>query len=135
MTQELAADVRAAGGAQKWFEQQLATAYDGSADGLADWWPDLHLDPATLWNRQVHQTRGGYRVMYDYGRRLLVRRLISPRPVLEVMHEFWKNLLNVPANGDSQFTWRAQYGDVDPQACPRAASTSSCLRRSPTRRC
>lgn len=112
VTQELAAEVRAAGGAQRWFTKQLDTAYDGSADGLADWWPDLHLDPATLWNRQVDQTRGGYRVMYDYGRRLLVRRLMSPRPVLEVMQEFWESLLNVPANGDSQFTWRAQYGDV-----------------------
>ena len=112
VTPELAAQVRDAGGAQAWFAQQLATAYDGSADNLADWWPDLHLDAATLWNRQVDQTRGGYRVMYDYGRRMLVRRLISPRPVLEVMSEFWENLLNVPANGDSQFTWRAQYGDV-----------------------
>ena len=112
VTQELAAQVRAAGGAQTWFEKQLATAYDGSADGLADWWPDLHLGPQALWDQQVAETRGGYRVMYDYGRRLLVRRLISPRPVLEVMQEFWENLLNVPANGDSQFTWRARYGDV-----------------------
>ena len=80
--------MRAAGGAQKWFRKQLSTAYDGSADDLADWWPDLHLDPAALWDQQVDQTRGGYRVMYDYGRRLLVRRLISPRPVLEVMQEF-----------------------------------------------
>lgn len=112
VTQELAAEVRAAGGAQKWFEKQLATAYDGSADGLADWWPDLHLGPQALWDQQVDQTRGGYRVMYDYGRRMLVRRLISPRPVLEVMQEFWENLLNVPANGDAQFTWRARYGDL-----------------------
>ena len=44
--------------------------------------------------------------MYDYGRRLLMRRMVSPRPVLEVMTEFWENYLNVPANGDSQFTWR-----------------------------
>ena len=78
VTQELAAQVRDAGGSRAWFGEQLASAYDGSTDGLADWWPDLHLDPATLWNRQVDQTRGGYRVMYDYGRRLLVRRLSPP---------------------------------------------------------
>jgi uncharacterized protein (DUF1800 family) len=104
--------VRAAGGAQAWFSAQLATAYDGSADNLADWWPHLHLGPTALWNLQVTGTRAGYRVMYDYGRRLLVRRLVSPRPVLEVMTEFWENYLNVPANGDSQFTWRARYGEV-----------------------
>lgn len=71
VTQELAAEVRSAGGAQKWFERQLATTYDGSADGLADWWPDLHLDPKELWDQQVDQTRGGYRVMYDCGTAVL----------------------------------------------------------------
>ena len=112
LTPALAQQVRAAGGARAWFDDQLATAYDGSADNLADWWPHLHLGPTALWQLQVSGTRAGYRVMYDYGRRLLVRRLVSPRPVLEVMTEFWENYLNVPANGDSQFTWRARYGDV-----------------------
>ena len=112
MTPALAQQVRAAGGARAWFDDQLSTAYDGSADNVADWWPHLHLGPTALWKLQVSGTRAGYRVMYDYGRRLLVRRLVSPRPVLEVMTEFWENYLNVPANGDSQFTWRARYGDV-----------------------
>lgn len=112
VTQELAQQVGAAGGARAWFEQQLATAYDGSADNLADWWPHLNLGPTAVWNLQTSGTRFGYRVMYDYGRRLLVRRLVSPRPVLEVMQEFWENYLNVSVNGDSQFTWRARYGAV-----------------------
>ena len=112
LTPALAQQVRAAGGARTWFDDQLSTAYDGSADDLADWWPHLHLGPTALWKLQVSGTRGGYRVMYDYGRRLLVRRLVSPRPVLEVMTEFWENYLNVPVNGDSQFTWRARYGDA-----------------------
>ncbi|WP_104107685.1 DUF1800 domain-containing protein [Nocardioides sp. 616] len=112
VTPELAQQVSAAGGARAWFDQQLATAYDGSADNLADWWPHLHLRPTAVWKLQMAGTRAGYRVMYDYGRRLLVRRLISPKPVLEVMQEFWENYLNVSVNGDSQFTWRARYGDV-----------------------
>ena len=112
LTPALAQQVRAAGGARTWFDQQLATAYDGSADNLVDWWPHLHLGPTAVWALQTSGTRFGYRVMYDYGRRLLVRRLVSPRPVLEVMTEFWENYLNVPANGDSQFTWRARYGDL-----------------------
>jgi uncharacterized protein (DUF1800 family) len=112
LTPALAQQVRAAGGGRAWFDAQLTTAYDGTADNLADWWPHLRLGPAALWKLQTSGTRFGYRVMYDYGRRLLVRRLVSPRPVLEVMTEFWENYLNVPANGDSQFTWRARYGDV-----------------------
>ena len=112
VTPALAQQVRDAGGARTWFDSQLATAYDGSADNLADWWPHLHLRPTAVWQLQTSGTRFGYRVMYDYGRRLLVRRLVSPRPVLEVMTEFWENYLNVPVNGDSQFTWRARYGDV-----------------------
>ncbi|CUR58555.1 conserved exported hypothetical protein [metagenome] len=112
VTPQLAQQAVAAGGARAWFDNQLATAYDGSADNLVDWWPHLHLSPNAVWQLQTSGTRFGYRVMYDYGRRLLVRRLVSPRPVLEVMTEFWENYLNVPVNGDSQFTWRARYGDV-----------------------
>ena len=88
VTPALAQQVRDAGG-RTWFDGQLATAYDGSADNLADWWPHLHLGPTAVWELQTSGTRFGYRVMYDYGRRLLVRRLVSPRPVLETMTEFW----------------------------------------------
>lgn len=110
LTPELATQVRAKGGARKWFGHQLSL--DDKAYGLADWWPHLHLGPNNIWQLQVSGTRGGYRVMYDVGRRLLARRIISPNPVLEVMTEFWENLLNVPTNGDSHFTWRAPYGEL-----------------------
>jgi len=34
------------------------------------------------------------------------------RQVHEVMTEFWEHHFNVPVNGDAQFTWRADYGNV-----------------------
>src|SRR3954447_7782649 len=65
ITPQLAAEVRACGGHLAWFDQQLATAYDGSADNLCDWWPDLHLDAVTLWERNKMGVRGGWEVMWD----------------------------------------------------------------------
>ena len=113
VTPALAREVKAAGSAAAWFRAQLAAGADGVAeDGVADWYPDLHLGPAALWKRQVTEVRGGWEVMWDYSRRLLMRRATSPRQVLEVMTEFWEAHLHVPAIGDAQFTWRASYGDV-----------------------
>lgn len=112
VTPELTQEVRAAGGAQRWFHAQLENAHDGSADGVADWWPDLHLDAPSLWRREVTEVRGGWEVMHDYSCRQMMRRILSPRPVLEVMTDFWETQLHVPVTGDPQFTWRAAYGEV-----------------------
>ena len=112
ITPGLAAEVRAAGGHLAWFDRQLATAYDGSADGLCDWWPDLHLDSQALWSRSKMGVRGGWEVMYDYGNRSLMRRMTSPRQVLEVMTEFWENHFHVPLNVDSIYVYRIQYGEA-----------------------
>lgn len=112
ITPQLAAEVRAAGGHLAWFDRQLATAYDGSADNLCDWWPDLHRSAADLWGRTIGEVRGGWEVMWDYGNRSLMRRMVSPRQVLEVMTEFWENHLHVPTSVDNIFVYRVGYGDV-----------------------
>lgn len=115
LTPELAKDVRRAGGGDKWFEQQLTRpgkVDDRSADAVRAWWPDLDRGPSDLWQRQIAEVRGGWEVMGDYGRWLLVRRMRSRRPVLEKMTEFWEAMLHVPAVGDGQFTWRVSYGDT-----------------------
>ncbi|WP_051551582.1 DUF1800 domain-containing protein [Nocardioides sp. URHA0020] len=112
ITPALADEVRTAGGHLAWFDQQLATAYDGSADDLCDWWPDLHRDAADLYQRSVNSVRSGSEVAQDYGRRSLMRRVTSPRQVLEVMTEFWENHFHVPATGDNTYVFRAPYGEV-----------------------
>ena len=111
----LAKDVRRAGGARAWFEQQLTrpgSFPDRAADEVRRWWPDLDRKPADLWQRQVQEVRGGWEVMDDYGRWLLVRRIRTRRPVLEKMTEIWEGMLHVPVSGDGHFTWRVDYGDT-----------------------
>lgn len=111
ITPDLVADVRRAGGRLAWFDQQLATAYDGGADGW-DWWPDLRLDAASVFTRQTQLVRSTLEVASDIAARTLVRRLHSPRPVLEMMTKFWENHLHVPLTADNVAVFRADYGEV-----------------------
>jgi len=109
ITPALRRDVESAGGGRAWFQAQLAVGYDA---GEVDWWPDLHLDAATIWKRQQDGVRGGWEVMDDYGRRVLVRRISTTGQVREVMTEFWENLLHIPTSADGVFTHRASYGET-----------------------
>jgi hypothetical protein len=113
LTPELARDVRKAGGGMEWFESQLkpSSVSDKGAGKVDAWWPELSYSPAKLWRRQITGMQGGWEVMANYQRRALQRRIRTNRPVLEMMAEFWENHLNVPVNGDAQFTYRAAYGD------------------------
>ena len=113
LTPELARDVRKAGGGLAWFESQLkpSSVSDKEAGKVDAWWPELSYSPAKLWQRQITGMQGGWEVMANYQRRALQRRMRTNRPVLEMMAEFWENHLNVPVNGDAQFTYRASYGD------------------------
>ncbi|WP_051551584.1 DUF1800 domain-containing protein [Nocardioides sp. URHA0020] len=112
ITPRLATEIRSAGGHLAWFDRQLATAYDGSADRLCDWWPDLHRSAVELWTRTNAGGRGGWEVMWDYGNRTMMRRMVSPRQVLEVMTEFWENHFHVALTSDNIYTFRADYGEV-----------------------
>lgn len=114
VTPALVAEVNAAGGARAWWEQQIATAYD-DPDAIAaeaDWWPNQHYDALTIWKRQQAGTEGSWEVMSDYSRRLVARRIISPRQVLEVMTEFFEAHFHVPTTADNPPFWRVPYGDV-----------------------
>lgn len=107
----LAQDVRSAGSARAWFEQQLepATIADDQTDAFLGWWPGLVRAPQDLWNRQRTGAEGGWEVMEDYQRWLLARRMHTQQQVAEVMTDFWLNHLHVPVNGDAQFTHRVGY--------------------------
>lgn len=108
----LAAAVTAAGGGAAWFEQQLTTpgVSDPATDQLLGWYPSLSRSPQDLWARQIGQVEQGWQVMTDYQRWVLLRRIASTRPVLDVMTEFFENHLHVPATGDTPFLFRADYG-------------------------
>lgn len=110
-TPALTRQVRRAGGAQKWFRKQLdpGTINDGRTDALVDWWPSLTRSPQDLWRRQVTDVEGGWQVMADYQRWILVRRISTNRPVAEMMAEFWMNHFNVPVHHDATFTHRFAY--------------------------
>ena len=110
-TAELTKQVRRAGGAAKWFEQQLdpATINDSRTDALLDWWPSLTREPLDLWKRHQSGGEGGWEVMADYQRWILIRRVTTNRPVAEMMADFWMNHFNVPVHGDGTFTHRFSY--------------------------
>lgn len=114
ITPGLTATVRRDGGGSAWFEKQLdpARIADADVDGLRSWWSGLSRTPQDLWKRQETGVEGGWEVMADYQRWLLLRRMSSRRQVLEIMTEFWENHLNVPVNGDGPFTHRVSYGET-----------------------
>lgn len=110
-TPQLTRQVRRAGGARAWFAQQLSPARidDSTTEALLGWWPSLTRSPQDLWRRQVDQVEGGWEVMADYQRWLLVRRITTHRPVAEMMADFWMNHFNVPVHHDATFTHRFSY--------------------------
>src|SRR4051812_37330364 len=114
ITPKLAQEVRRAGGAQAWFERQLdpKRIKDKATDKISHWWPSLHRAPADLWQRQNDGIEGGWEVMDDYARWVLMRRMTSERQLLEVMTEFFENHLHVAAVGDPQFVHRVDYGNT-----------------------
>ena len=114
VTPALARQVQQQGGPRAWFDRQLTPdrVADPGVDDLRAWWSGLSRTPAQLWQRQVAGIEGGWEVMFDYERWVLMRRMTSRRQLLEVMTELWENHLNVPAVGDSQFVHRTAYGDA-----------------------
>ena len=114
VTAALAHQVQQQGGPLAWFDRQLAPdrVADPGVGDLRTWWSGLSRTPAQLWQRQVTGIEGGWEVMFDYERWVLMRRMTSRRQLLEVMTELWENHLNVPAVGDSQFVHRTAYGDA-----------------------
>ena len=74
---------------------------------------------------------GGWVLMANYQRWVLLRRIRSRRQVHEVMTEFWENHLNVPANGDAAFIYRTAYGDAIRAHALGIVRATCCAPRSP----
>lgn len=111
VTPALVSEVDRTGGARSWFDQQLdpQTIDDSFADQLVGWWPALSRSPQEAWSVHEAGTYAGHEAMFDLARWALLRRVYSRRQVLEVMSEFWLNLLHVPALPGPTFPWRIDY--------------------------
>ncbi len=114
VTPALAREVRSAGGAEAWFDQQLDpdSLTDPAADEVEGWWPSLRLGPRELWQRHVDEVEAGWEVMQDLQRRSMARRVVARRQLHEVMTELWQHHLHVPVHADGAFTHRASYDAV-----------------------
>jgi uncharacterized protein (DUF1800 family) len=110
----LAEQVRRAGGGRAWLVQQLRprTVPDAPGREIDSWFPSLRATPEELFRRQVDGVQGSWEVMWDLSRWTVARRIQSRRQVVEVMVDFWSNLLHVPLGDDEAPFWRVDYDRV-----------------------
>jgi uncharacterized protein (DUF1800 family) len=114
LTPGLVAQVKAAGGGRAWFAQQLSPGKVADAPGNAvrDWFPSLRFTPKQIFERQDDDVQGSWEVAADLSRWTVARRILSNRQLLEVMVDFWSNLLNVSLYHDDAIFWRMDYDKV-----------------------
>jgi hypothetical protein len=107
-------DIRAAGSAGAWFDQQLRPGRipDPRGDAVLGWYPRLKDAPAVAWKNNTGGTYGSWEYGQDLVSCSLARQIVSRRQVKEVMVDFWSNLLHIPAGEDRSFPWRRAYDDV-----------------------
>jgi uncharacterized protein (DUF1800 family) len=112
VTPALVRQAGAHGGRQKWLEWQMRPNAIGdsfSSTTLSGWFPSLGYTPQQLWQQHASGRRPGWQVMYDFVRWSVLRRTFSQRQLLEVMADFWSNLLYVPVPVDEAWPYRMQY--------------------------
>ena len=110
-TPELVAEASQLGGARRWLTEQMQPdpISDSFAAGLLDWFPGLDHDPLQLWERGESNVYPAAKVNADFGRWTLLRRTYSRRQLLEVMTDFWSNLLHVPVPEHKSWPYRRDY--------------------------
>lgn len=113
-TPQLRREVRAAGGPQAWFEQQLrpGSIPDTTADAIASWFPTRTLSAAEHF-QQANSTTGHFALTTgNHARWTLLRRTYSNRQLHEVLSEFWLNHFHVHGLADLTWLWRTDYDNV-----------------------
>jgi uncharacterized protein (DUF1800 family) len=104
--------MKRAGGAQKWFAQQLRperVAESTTAKALETWFPGRHETPSRRWSRHVIKSHEAWEYARDLGCYTMLRRIYSNRPVLETMTDFWSNHFHITANADLAWVHRDDY--------------------------
>ena len=114
VTPALVQESEARGGAQNWLEWQMQpqAVSDSYADGLKAWFPYLSYTPGKMWQAHLADQRSASDLMYDFARWTILRRTYSQRQLLEVMTDFWSNLLYIPAPVDRAWPHRVPYDQV-----------------------
>jgi hypothetical protein len=94
-----------------WFEKQLQpeSIPDDYAASIRSWWPHLWWSPKKQWEEDQRGGMQGWQFQDDFIRWTIVNRMYSKRQLLEVMTEFWSNLLHVPAPLGKTFPQRVAY--------------------------
>lgn len=107
------AEMRRAGGADRWIARQLnpsAIPEDPRAAAVATrWFPDLADGPQRRWDRQRDGSKGGWQYALDLSNQSLLRRVYSRRQLLEAMVDFWSDHLHISGNHDSAWIYRTDY--------------------------
>ncbi len=114
VTQARLAEVASAGGIHSWFNQQLFPDEipDHDAAEMWDWFPVLALTPYQKWMRYKRGTQQGWEMMQDLASWTMLVRLYTNRQLLEVMSDFWADVLHVPSPADEAWVYRVEYQDL-----------------------
>ncbi|MBA2641284.1 MAG: DUF1800 domain-containing protein [Nocardioidaceae bacterium] len=114
VTPNLVAKARELGGAQAWFETQLAHSdvADLTAKRMRGWFPYLAKTARELYVAQTSGEYPAWQSTMDLGRWTILRRTYSKRQLFETMVEFWSNLLHVPLYEDESWPHRIGYDGV-----------------------
>jgi hypothetical protein len=114
VTPALVRQAESHGGAAPWLEWQMnpGAVGDSWAAGLYSWFPYLSHTPGKMWQAQLSGERDGWQIMHDFVRWTILRRTYSQRQLLEVMTDFWSNLLHIPAPVDRAWPHRVGYDEV-----------------------
>ncbi|MBO9521866.1 MAG: DUF1800 domain-containing protein [Nocardioidaceae bacterium] len=111
-TPALGAEVRRAGGIDRWFARQLnpGSVPDTFYYASARWWVSNALTPAGIDARAVAGLETPEMMGANYQRWSMVRRLRGERQVQETMAAFWEHHFHVPAAGGAEVRFRSSYG-------------------------
>jgi uncharacterized protein (DUF1800 family) len=114
LTSDLVAQVRAAGGARRWFDRQLrpSRVADPAGDEVDTWFPSIRSSAKKIFDDNDADVLGAWEVATDLSRWTVSRRIASRRQLQEVMVDFWSNLLNVSLFHDDAIFWRCDYDRV-----------------------
>lgn len=104
--------LRAAGGPQAWFLQQLnpALVTEAPEADIEDWWVSITASPETIVERDRSEVERAWRAVQNYSSYVTLKHIYSHRQVLHLMAEFWEDHFYIPKDDDGVFPFRIQFG-------------------------